>query len=51
VTLPVEVAARARRVAIENALASLKEAIKTDDPDDIKAKTEASFKVANTLTH
>jgi len=29
------------RTAIENALASLKEAIKTDDPAEIKAKTEA----------
>ncbi|HEY2070446.1 MAG TPA: molecular chaperone DnaK [Rhizomicrobium sp.] len=29
------------RTAIENALASLKEAIKSDDPDEIKSKTEA----------
>jgi molecular chaperone DnaK len=29
------------RTAIENALAALKEAIKSDDPDDIKSKTEA----------
>jgi molecular chaperone DnaK len=33
--------ADADRTAIENALAALKEAIKSDDPDDIKSKTEA----------
>jgi molecular chaperone DnaK len=41
------------RTAIENALASLKEAIKTDDPDDIKAKTEtlaqASMKLGEAM--
>ncbi len=31
----------ADRTAIENALAALKEAIKSDDPDQIKSKTEA----------
>ncbi len=31
----------AERTAIENAIADLKEAIKTDDVDDIKAKTNA----------
>jgi molecular chaperone DnaK len=41
------------RTAIENALASLKEAIKADDPDDIKAKTEtlaqASMKLGEAM--
>jgi molecular chaperone DnaK len=45
--------AEADRTAIETALAALKEAIKSDDPDDIKSKTEtlaqASMKLGEAM--